>query len=107
MTINSQAITIAKQLLGIDNSDISQDDLLVSLGNIAETDALTYTNNESILFEYYILARMIQYNFNQRGNEGLLSQTVATVSETYSSGTTSYPQSILTALRGFRKLKAL
>lgn len=105
MTLTSDAITIAKTLLGI--TDASQDAMLLTLGNIAEADALAYTKNENILFEYGILARMIQYSFNQLGNEGIASQSLATVSETYTAGSTAYPASILTALRGVTKLKLL
>lgn len=105
MNINSPAIKIAETLLGITAG--SQDEMLLTLGEIAETDALAYTKNDAILFEYNILGRMIQYLYNQRGNEGLASQTLATVSETYTAGVTAYPVSIQTALRGFTKLKTL
>lgn len=105
MNINSPAITIAETLLGITAG--SQDEMLLVLGGIAETDALTYTSNEAILFEYDILARMMVYLYNQRGNEGLASQTMATVSETYTAGSIAYPVQIITALRGFRLLKTL
>lgn len=105
MTIQSQAITIAKQLLGI--TDASQDEFLLALGGIAETDAVAISKNEAILLEGNILGRMIQYLYNQRGQEGLASQSVATVSETYTSGTSAYPEQLSQALRGFTKLKTL
>lgn len=105
MNLNSQAITIAKTLLDI--KDSSQDGLLVVLGTIAEQDALTFTNNESILFEYGILGRMIQYAFNSRGNEGLTNQSFATVSESYTSGVAAYPHNITSALKRYNKIKTL
>jgi hypothetical protein len=107
MNINSPAITIAKTLLEINALDISQDEMLVTLGTIAEGDALAYTKNEAILFEYGILGRMIQVAFNTRGSENLASQSFATVSESYTTATSAYPQSILSALRGFTKIKLL
>jgi len=104
MTSNHEAITIAKMLLNI--TDASQDNLLATLGTIAEGDALAYTKNTNVLSEAGLLGRMIQVAYNLRGNEGLVSQSLATVSETYSTSS-AYPETILLALRGFTKLKVL
>lgn len=102
MKIQSPAIEIAKILLGI--ADESQDTMLLTLGNIVEKEALTYTKNEAILFENELLAQMIVAKYRLRGNEGLASQTLATVSETYIS---NYPETVSIALRGFRKMIAV
>ena len=105
MNISSKAITIAKALLDI--NDTFQDDLFVILGTAAENDALLFTNNEQVLFQYDLLGRMIQHSYLQRGNESLASQSIASVSETYITGNSIYPLPILTALKGFSKLKSL
>lgn len=102
MKLQSPAINIAKLLLGIDNA--FEDDLLVTLGSIVEKEALTYTKNEAILFENELLGQMIATKYRLRGNEGIASQSFATVSETYISG---YPETISIALRGFRKIQTL
>lgn len=102
MKLQSSAITMAKLLLGINNS--FEDELLLALGNIAEKEALTYTKNEAILYENELLAQMIATKYRLRGNEGLASQSLATVSESYITG---YPETINIALRGFRKLETL
>lgn len=102
MKIQSQAIAIAKILLGINNA--FEDDLLLTLGNIVEKEALTYTKNEAILYENELLGQMIVAKYRLRGNEGLSSQTLATVSESY---ITTYPETVNIALRGFRKIVAL
>lgn len=102
MNINSDAILMAKKLLRIDNH--FEDDLLVTIGTIVEKEALAKTLNEAILVQYELLSQMIAVKYRLLGTEGLTSTTLATVSESYVS---SYPDSILIALRGFRKLQAL
>ena len=104
MTIASEAIAIAKILIGISDLDTSQDTLLLTLGNIAENDALLITKNTSVLTDDNLLGRMIQVSYNVRGNEGISSISLATVSESY---VVSYPETINIALRGYRKFKSL
>ncbi len=104
MNANSQAIIIAKQLIGIEALDTTQDALLLILGNIAEGDALRKTHNDNVLFDHYLLGRMIQVAYNTRGSENLASQSFATVSESY---VVSYPETINIALRGYTKIKLL
>ena len=104
MEITHNAITIAKTLLGI--AGTAQDDILLVYGNTAEIDALKMTHNQDVLFDDYLLARMIQAQFNRRNEEGIASQSVATVSESYTTGT-GYPDAVRNALRGYTKLKAL
>lgn len=105
MTIESEAINIAKTLLGIGVLDTTQNTLLLAFGNIAEKDAVAATLNETVLAEYELLGRMIQAQFNRRNSEGITNQSLATVSETYSPS--AYPESVNIALRGFRKLRTL
>jgi len=105
MNINSEAITIAKTLLGIAALDTTQDTLLLTLGNIAEKDAVAVALNDLVLLEYELLGRMIQTQFNRRNSEAITSQSLATVSEAYVP--TAYPESVNIALRRYRKLKTL
>ena len=106
MEITSNAITIAKTLLGIAGTDATKDDLLLTLGNAAEIDVFRITHNQDALFDDYLLARMIQANMNRLNNEGLASQSLATVSESYTTGS-GYPDSVNNALRSYTKLKSL
>ena len=99
MKIQSPAITMAKQLLGI-SGDL-ENELLLLYGNIVESEAIVYTKNLDVLFENELLAQMIAAKYKTKDTQGLASQSLATVSETYVLG---YPQSISIALRGFRKL---
>lgn len=105
MNSTSEAIVIAKTLLGIAALDTTQNTLLLTLGNIAEKDAIAATLNVLVQIEYELLGRMIQCLFNRRNSEGITSQSLATVAEAYAP--TAYPESVNIALRGFRKLKTL
>lgn len=102
MNIASTAITYAKTLLSI--TDTSQDNLLVILGTEAEQNALASTHNEDVLFDWVLLARMIQFSFNRNNEEGITSQTLAGVGEAYQ---TEYPNAIKSALRGYNTIKVL
>ena len=100
-------ITMAKTLLKIDVLDESQDQLSYVLASIAIRDAERYTKNDYISEEVELCSRMVQYLFNNLNNEGLASMSLATVSESYTSGSNAYPPSIMTALAGFTKLRTL
>ena len=100
-----EAILIAKQLLGI--TDNSEDVLLSVLGDIALADAIALTQNPNMLEQSSLLGRMIQFLYNSRNNETLASQSLATVSESYVGGASAYSTQILTALKGYAKLKTL
>lgn len=102
MNINNEAIKIAKDLLGMNHS--FEDNMLSTLGTIAENDALLLTHNDKALFDENLLAQMIQIIYQKRGNENLASFSAATISETYIE---NYPKNILSALQSYRKLKAL
>lgn len=102
MNIDAVAITNAKILLEIPDTDYSKDTLLTLLGTEAETTALALTNNQDVLFDDVLLARMIQHAYNHNNAEGISSQSVAGVSESY-----IYPTNITKALRAYNKVKVL
>lgn len=102
MNINNPAIKLAKDLLGMNHS--FENDLLLSLGSIAENDALLLTHNEKVLTDQYLLAQMIQFIYQRLGNETISSFSAASVSESYIEG---YPRNLLIALQSYRKLKTL
>jgi len=98
--VNLDAYTMAQTLLNLD----AENPVLTIIAATCEKEALAYTKNDAILFETELLAKMIVVAYRTRGNEGLSSQSLATVSESYLS---DYPETIYIALRGFRKLKSL
>jgi hypothetical protein len=102
MTIDSQAIVMAKTLLGITTN--SKDAVLLILGNAAEVEAKVLTKNPAVALQYELLAMMIQYKYIQQSNIGIKSQSLAGVSETYS---TEYPEELRQALRSFSLVRMI
>jgi len=102
MTDYTQILVIAKQLLGIEESDTSKDDTLTILADLAIQDAIAISNNVAVALEYGIIARMASHLFVVRGAEHITKQSLAGVSEDY---TLQYPANVMNTLKSYRKLR--
>lgn len=92
-----------KTLLGL--TDESKDKLLIVLLDQAKEDAKLITNNEDIEnVAKSTIERMVVYNYNRLGAEGLKSESYSGVSYSYD---TDYPENIVRQLRAHRKLRVL
>lgn len=91
-----------KLLLGI--SDSSKDDLLTVLLEQAIEEAVNYTHNDCIPDLNTAIIKMVVYNYNRMGTEGLDSEGYSGVSFGYSA---DYPESIMRVLRSHRKVVTL
>lgn len=89
-----------KLLLGI--TDNSKDDLLTLLIEQATEEAITYTHQECVDELLTAIQRMVVYNYNRLGTEGVDSEGYSGVSFGYSS---DYPDSIMRQLKAKRKLQ--
>ena len=88
-----------KLLLGI--TDNSKDDILSLLIEQATEEALIYTHQNSIDNLLTAIVRMVVYNFNRIGTEGVDSEGYSGVSFQY---TSDYPENIMRGLRAKRKV---
>lgn len=91
-----------KILLGI--SDDTKDDLLTLLINQAIEEAFAFTHQDNLEDLGSAIVKMVVYNYNRVGTEGLDSEGYSGASFSYSS---DYPESIMRVLRSKRKLVAL
>jgi hypothetical protein len=91
-----------KLLLGITSTD--KDNLLQLLINQATEEALDYTRRGSADGLENIITKMVVFNYNRIGTEGLDSESYSGVSYSYSA---DYPESILRSLNRYRKLITL
>lgn len=92
-----------KLLLGL--ADDSKDELLEALITYAVEDAILISRNKNIREENEgIIVRMVIYNYNRLGSEGLTSETYSGVSYNYAN---NYPEDILYMLRSRGKLRVL
>lgn len=83
-----------KLLLGL--TDSSKDKLIEVLIDGAVEDAVAITGNKYIQDELpNTIAKMVVYNYNRLGTEGLETESYSGVSYNYSNG---YPQDILNTL---------
>ena len=83
-----------KLLLGL--TDSSKDKLIEVLIDGAVEDAVAITGNKYIQDELpNTIAKMVVYNYNRLGTEGLETESYSGVSYNYSDG---YPQDILNTL---------
>lgn len=89
-----------KLLLGL--SDSSKDDLLTVLLEQAIDEAVNYTHNDCIDVLETSIVKMVVYNYNRLGTEGVDSEGYSGVSFAYS---TDYPENIMRALRANRKVR--
>lgn len=87
-----------KTLLGI--TDDSKDNILSLLIEQATEEALTYTHQNSIENLLTAIVRMVVYNYNRIGTEGVDTEGYSGVSFAYSS---DYPDNIMRLLRAQRK----
>lgn len=88
-----------KTLLGI--TDDSKDNILSLLIEQATEEALTYTHQNSIDNLLTAIVRMVVYNYNRIGTEGVDTEEYSGVSFAYSS---DYPDNIMRLLRAQRKV---
>ena len=88
-----------KLLLGI--TETSKDDLLTLLIEQATDEALTYTHSTSVDGLDTTIVKMVVYNYNRLGTEGVDSEGFSGVSYSYSA---DYPDSIMRSLKSARKI---
>lgn len=95
-----------KLMLGINNNE--KDDLLTLLIEQATEEAVAYTHlpkSEETLIELNsVINRMVVYNYNRLGTEGVDSEGFSGVSYSYSA---DYPEAILRILKSKRKIITL
>lgn len=91
-----------KLLLGI--TDEEKDALLQLLIDNATDEVITFTNNNDVMDLEFVIQKVVVYNYNRLGTEGLDSEGYSGVSFTYS---TDYPDDLLRLLKGKRKLRTL
>lgn len=91
-----------KVLLGL--TDTTKDDLLTLLIEQAVEEAVAYTHNDCVDELITTIVRMVVYNYNRLGTEGLDSEGYSGVSFGYSA---DYPEPIIRALKAKRKLITL
>lgn len=92
-----------KLLLGL-TADNTKDDLLTLLIEQATEEAIAYTHNDCVDELLTAIQRMVVYNYNRLGTEGVDSEGYSGVSYGYSS---DYPDSIKRMLNAKRKLMTL
>lgn len=91
-----------KLLLGITTSD--KDEVLELLISQATTEAKEYTNNENVSRLSPAILKMVIYNYNRLGTEGLDSEGYSGISYSYSA---DYPDAVIRLLNKYRKIKTL
>lgn len=91
-----------KLLLGITGND--KDELLELLIAQATTEARDYTNNRDVSKLSAAITKMVVYNYNRLGTEGLASEGYSGVSYTYAA---DYPDAVLRLLKQCRKIVTL
>lgn len=88
-----------KLLLGI--TEASKDDLLTLLIEQATDEAISYTHCNDVDQLNTTIVKMVVYNYNRLGTEGVDSEGFSGVSYSYSA---DYPESILRSLKSVRKI---
>lgn len=91
-----------KLLLGL--TDNTKDDLLTLLINQATEEAIEYTNNDCVKDLLTAIQRMVVYNYNRIGTEGVDSENYSGVSFAYAA---DYPDNIMRILKSKRKVRVL
>lgn len=92
-----------KLLLEINDS--SKDELLTLLINNAIDEVIAYTHNEKCIGALdSTIQKIVVYNYNRIGTEGVSSEGYSGVSYNYS---TDYPDNIMRVLKAHRKIRLL
>lgn len=91
-----------KLLLGITSTD--KDELLELLISQATGEAKRLTNREDASELRSAIIKMVIFNYNRLGTEGLNSESYSGVSYSYA---TDYPEFIMRELRSLGKLRVL
>lgn len=91
-----------KLLLGL--TDNAKDDLLTLLIEQATEEAIAYTHNECVEELLTAIQRMVVYNYNRLGTEGVDNENYSGVSFSYS---TDYPENIMRLLKSKRRVMVL
>ena len=91
-----------KLLLGISSTE--KDALLLLLIQQAEDEAKDFTHREDVCELQSTIEKMVVYNYNRLGTEGLNSESYSGVSYNY---TTDYHEHILKMLNKYRKIVTL
>lgn len=91
-----------KLLLGISSTE--KDNLLTLLIQQATDEAKDFTHREDVCELQSTIERMVVYNYNRIGTEGLNSESYSGTSYNY---TTDYPEQILKMLKRYRKIVTL
>ena len=91
-----------KLLLGISSTE--KDALLLLLIQQAEDEAKDFTHREDVCELQSTIEKMVVYNYNRLGTEGLNSESYSGTSYNY---TTDYPEPILKMLKRYRKIVTL
>ena len=91
-----------KILLGITADD--KNDLLTLLIEQATEEAILFTHNDSLEDLNTAIIKMVVYNYNRLGTEGVDSENYSGVSFNYSA---DYPDSIIRMLKAKRKIVML
>ena len=91
-----------KLLLGISSTE--KDALLLLLIQQAEDEAKDFTHRVDVCELQSTIEKMVVYNYNRLGTEGLNSESYSGVSYNY---TTDYPEPILKMLKRYRKIVTL
>ena len=91
-----------KLLLGISSTE--KDALLLLLIQQAEDEAKDFTHRDDVCELQSTIEKMVVYNYNRLGTEGLNSESYSGVSYNY---TTDYPEPILKMLKRYRKIVTL
>ena len=91
-----------KLLLSISSTE--KDALLLLLIQQAEDEAKDFTHREDVCELQSTIEKMVVYNYNRLGTEGLNSESYSGVSYNY---TTDYPEQILKMLKRYRKIVTL
>ena len=81
-----------KLLLGINENDISHDDLLNLLISQCSDNAETFTNNSDITAMESVILEMAVYRYNLIGSEGLTRENYSGTGYIYQNG---YPDYII------------
>ena len=98
--INNEAIQLAKTILNIGDTTV-----LEALAPMVYEDAVGRTNNPAVSQLDGLMAFMLVQKYNTLvKSDGLVSQSLATVSETYM---TEYSPDILKSLAGYAKVKTI
>lgn len=91
-----------KLLLGITTND--KDNLLNLLISQVIDEVKDFTHREDVYELQSTIEKMVIYNYNRLGTEGVNSESYSGISYNYS---TDYPESIMRTLKRYRKLIVL